>query len=174
MKLLLLISFIFTISLFAITDEQLNTLQIVRDVARTVPAKNGETYEDTLSAICLTESSAGKNLIGDFNKNVILTKASLGVMQVQVATARYVAKRVESMSWILSMTNAQIANRLLTDIEFSARVATHYFIILKDTREKYLHSVSGYNGGMVNMPYYSRVMRNLTIINKLKAKKKLS
>ncbi|WP_345991656.1 transglycosylase SLT domain-containing protein [Sulfurimonas sp. HSL-1716] len=174
MKLLLLVSFIFMTSLFAITDDQLRTLQIVRDVARTVPAKNGETYEDTLSAICLTESSAGKNLIGDFNKNVILTKASLGVMQVQVATARFVAGKVESMSWISSMSNAQIANRLLTDVEFSARIAAHYFVILRDTRKKYLHSVSGYNGGMVNMPYYSRVMKNLTIINKLKENKKLS
>ncbi|MBU0631455.1 transglycosylase SLT domain-containing protein, partial [bacterium] len=166
--------FIFTISLFAISDEQLNTLQIVRDVARTVPADNGETYEDTLSAICLTESSAGKNLIGDFKKNVVLTKASLGVMQVQVATARYVAQRVENLSWVLSLSNAQIANRLLTDIEFSARIAAHYFVILKNTRETYLHSVSGYNGGMTNMPYYSRVMKNLMIINKLKENKKLS
>ena len=174
MKFLLLAAIIINSSLFALSTEQLKTLQIVRDVARTVPADNGETYEDTLSAICLTESSAGKNLIGDFKKNVVLTKASLGVMQVQVATARFVARKVEALAWIDKMSNAQIANRLLTDVEFSARIAAHYFVLLKNDREKYFHSVSGYNGGMENKPYYSRVMKNLQLINKLKESKKLS
>ncbi|HFU74483.1 MAG TPA: hypothetical protein ENK65_02910, partial [Helicobacteraceae bacterium] len=67
-------------SLFSMSPEQLRILQDVRDVARTISDNNGVTYEDTISAICLTESSAGKNVIGDFKPNIVITRASLGVM----------------------------------------------------------------------------------------------
>ena len=178
MKLLLLLSLIFSYSLFAaandVSDDQIKILNAVREIAKTIPDSKGETYEDTMSAICLTESSAGKNLIGDFHKNVPLTKASLGVMQVQVQTVRYVASQVKKLSWVYSLNDSQIANRLLTDSEFSARIATHYFIILKNSRKNYINSVSGYNGGMTNMPYYQRVTKNLEDIKELKKEKKLS
>ena len=155
------------ISVFAVSDKQLKVLQTVRDVARTIPDKTGETYENTLSAICITESSAGKNLIGDFKQGVVITKASLGVMQIQVATARYVSKRVEQLAWLKSINDATLANRLLGDIELSARIAAHYLVILKNHRGSYMKSVSGYNGGMVNYPYYNRVMKNMKLIKKL-------
>lgn len=159
--------FLLFISLFAVSSEQLQVLQTVRDVARTIPDKSGETYEDTLSAICLTESSAGKNLIGDFKSGVMITKASLGVLQIQVATARYVSKRVPSLQWLLELNDAQIANKLLSDIELSARIAANYLVILKHSRGKYLNMVSGYNGGMTNRPYFNRVMKNMELVKKL-------
>ena len=162
------------ISVFAVTDEQLKVLQTVRDVARTIPDKTGETYENTLSAICITESSAGKNLIGDFKKGVVITKASLGVMQIQVATARYVSGRVEKLAWLQKLSNAQIANRLLSDIELSARIAAHYIVILKHRRGDYMKAVSGYNGGMVNRPYFGRVMNNMLYVKKLLNQGKIS
>ena len=159
--------FLLFISLFAVTDEQLHVLQTVRDVARSIPDKSGETYEDTLSAICLTESSAGKNLIGDFKSNVMITKASLGVLQIQVATARHVSKRVPSLQWLLDLNDAQIANKLLSDIELSARIAAHYLVMLKNERGKFFNMVSGYNGGMTNRPYFDRVMKNMELVKKL-------
>lgn len=179
MKLLLLLSLIFSFSLFAseendISDNQIKVLNTVRNIAKTIPDTKGKTYEDTMSAICLTESSAGQNLIGDFHKNVPLTKASLGVMQIQVQTVRYVASQVKKLSWTRSLNDSQIANRLLTDSEFSARVATHYFLLLKHSRKNYMSAISGYNGGITNAPYFEKVTKNLEDIKALKKEKKLS
>ena len=163
---LALVTFLFTFQLFALSSEQLKVLQTVRDVARTIPDYTGETYENTLAAICLTESSAGKNIIGDFKKGIVITKASLGTMQIQVATARYVAKRIHSLAWIDKLSDAQIANKLLTDVKTSAQVSAYYLTLLKKSRKHYFNMVSGYNGGMVNNPYYKRVMKNMKLLNK--------
>ncbi len=154
-----------TLQAFALSPEQLKVLQTVRDVARTIPDYKGETYESTLAAICLTESSAGKNIIGDFKKGIIITKASLGTMQIQVATARHIAKSIESLSWINRLSDAQIANKLLTDVKTSAQISAYYLTLLKKSRKHYFNMVSGYNGGMSNTPYYKRVMKNMELIN---------
>ncbi len=167
----LLLSFI---HLFAISAEQLHILQTVRDVARTIPNKQGLTYENTISAICLTESSAGKHIIGDVKHGKKLTKASLGVMQIQVATARFVGIRVPNMAWIANLSDIQVANRILSDIEFSARVAAHYLVMLNSSRKDYFKTVSGYNGGMRNYPYYSKVMKNMNLVRKLVKHGKIS
>lgn len=151
----------------AVTPEQIATLQTVRDVARTIPDDSGETYENTLSAICLTESSAGRNIIGDFRAGVDITKASLGAMQVQVATARYVGGRVEALKWLEKRTDKQIANRLLTDLTLSTQIAAHYLVILKNRRHDYMKAVSGYNGGIENWPYFIRVMNNMKLVKHL-------
>ena len=158
--------FLLTLEAFALSPEQLKVLQTVRDVARTVPDYNGETYEDTLAAICLTESSAGKNIIGDFKKGIMITKASLGAMQIQVATARYIAKRVEELKWINRLSDVQIANKLLTDIKTSAQLSAYYLTILKKRRKHYFNMVSGYNGGTSNNPYFKRVMKNRKFLDK--------
>jgi hypothetical protein len=150
-----------------VSQAQLATLQTVRDVARTVPDKWGETYENTLSAICITESSAGKNIIGDFRSGIDITKASLGPMQIQVATARYVAKRTDALAWLQKRTDKQIANLLLTDLKLSASIAAHYIVILKNRRHDYMKSVSGYNGGMENWPYFIRVMKHMKLVKSL-------
>lgn len=178
MKLLLLLSLFLSLSLFGaskdISNEQLKVLNTVREIAKTIPDAKGNTYEDTMSAICLTESSADKNLVSNLHKNFPVTKASFGVMQVQVQTARHIATQVKDLKWVLSLSNAEIAKHLLSDTEFSARIATYYFVMLKNSREDYMRSVSGYNGGMVNLPYYKRVMHNLEDIKELTKEKKLS
>ena len=170
MKRLYVLIFLFSTLLQAgVTPGQLAVLQKVRDVARTVPDKWGETYENTLSAICITESSAGRNIIGDFEDGVKITRASLGAMQVQVATARYVSKKVDALASIKTMSDKEVANALLSDIDFSARIAAHYLVILKNRRQDYMHSVSGYNGGTENWPYFSRVMKNMELVKSLVA-----
>ena len=163
-RLILLLS-LFSLHVFALSAEQLKVLQTVRDVARTIPDYTGETYENTLAAICLTESSAGKNIIGDFKKGIVITKASLGTMQIQVATARHVAKRVDTLAWINKLSDAEIANKLLTDIKTSAQISAYYLTLLKKKRKHYFNMVSGYNGGMVNNPYFQRVMKNMKLLD---------
>ena len=164
----------FTTSLFAsISQKQLHTLQIVRDVAKTIPDYRNETYENTLSAICLTESSAGTHVIGDIENGLDLTKASLGAMQIQVNTARHIAKLTPSLAFLLDYSNKRLASVLLTDVKVSARIAAHYLIRLKKHRKKYFNMISGYNGGWSNRPYFSRVMKNYKYVEKLVKQGKL-
>lgn len=168
MKQLVVLLFLLTTLLHAeITPQQIATLQTVRDIARTVPDRFGETYENTLSAICLTESSGGKNIIGDFTKGTDITKASLGPMQIQVSTARYVAGNVESLGWLLKLSDKQIANLLLTDLKLSAEIAANYIVMLKHQRKDYLKVISGYNGGMENWPYIVKVMKQMKEVRAL-------
>ncbi|WP_295052915.1 transglycosylase SLT domain-containing protein [Sulfuricurvum sp.] len=156
------------------TPKQLHVLQTVRDVARSIPDKNGKTYEDTVSAICLTESSAGKNTIGDFKHKKSFTKASLGAMQIQVATARHVSQNVKKLRWLNDLSDVQLAGRLLGDIRLSAKVATHYLVLLQNQRLDSFYAISGYNGGTINHTYYNRVMKNKDLVNHLVSSGKLS
>ncbi len=167
---------LFSLSLLAdaMTPKQLHVLQTVRDVARSIPDKNGKTYEDTVSAICLTESSAGKNTIGDFKHKKSFTKASLGAMQIQVATARHVSQNVKKLRWLNDLSDVQLAGRLLGDIRLSAKVATHYLVLLQNQRLDSFYAISGYNGGTINHTYYNRVMKNKDLVNHLVSSGKLS
>jgi len=156
------------------TDKQLNVLQTVRDVAKSIPDKHGKTYENTVSAICITESSAGKNTIGDFHNKKSITKASLGPMQVRVSTARHVSQSVKNLSWLNKLSDIQLAARLLGDTRLSAKVATYYVVLLHNSRGNSFNAVSGYNGGMVNHKYYNKIMKNKAVIAQLVAHGKLS
>ncbi|MBD3798543.1 transglycosylase SLT domain-containing protein [Sulfuricurvum sp.] len=175
MRILALIVLMF-LSLYAdtMTPKQLHVLQTVRDVAKSIPDKNGKTYENTVSAICLTESSAGKNTIGDYKYKKSLTKASLGPMQIKVSTARHVSQNVKKLRWLNNLSDIQLAGRLLGDIKLSAQVATHYLILLQNQRKEHFYAISGYNGGMINRPYYNRVMKNMDVVNHLISLGKLS
>lgn len=171
---------LFTISSFAnntsnkMTTKQLHVLQTVRDVAKSIPDKHGTTYENTISAICITESDAGDNLIGDFHHKKSITKASLGAMQIRVQTARHVSQYIPKLSWMSKLSDIQIAARLLGDVRLSAKVATYYVVLLHEQRSNSFHAVSGYNGGMNNHPYYNRVMKNMAVVDRLVSSGKLS
>jgi hypothetical protein len=157
-----------------LNDRQKNVLNTVREVARTMPDITGETYENTIAAICLTESSAGKEVIGDLKpgKDSVL-KASLGVLQVQIGTARYVSKKVKSLAFIKNWSDKKLANKLLTDVRFSAKIALNYFLINKNRfyirgyKDSYFKAISLYNGGLKNYPYYKRVKKNYKLVEKL-------
>ncbi len=166
MRFMVALSFI-TSTLFALSQKQIDTIQAIRDVARTIPDKNGETYENTLSAICLTESSAGRDMIGDFKKGTSVTKASLGAMQIQASTARFMARTYKELAWVNDLSDFKIVNKLISDIKFSATIAAYYMKWLNDYRKTYYSAVSGYNGGLSNWKYYKRVKKNLRYVQKL-------
>lgn len=150
-----------------ISDKQLQTLQIIRDTARTIPDYKGETYENTLSAICLTESSGGLHILGDFENGVDITKASLGALQIQIQTARHIAKLTPSLSYLLKYSNKRLASILITDVKTSAKIAAHILARFSKSRKKFFYIVSGYNGGWRNRPYFKRVMKNYHYVSKL-------
>jgi hypothetical protein len=157
-----------------ISPKQLHVLQTVRDIAKSIPDKHGTTYENTISAICLTESDAGDNLVGDYHHKKSITKASLGAMQIRVQTARHVSQYIPKLSWISKLSDIQIAARLLGDVRLSAKVATYYVVLLHEQRSNSFHAVSGYNGGMNNYTYYNRVVKNMAIVDRLVTSGKLS
>ena len=179
MKLISLI-ILLSLSLFAkemqtkMTAKQLHVLQTIRDVAKSIPDKHGTTYENTLSAICITESDAGEDLVGDYHHKKSITKASLGAMQIRVNTVRHVAQYVKKLHWLAKLSDIQIATRLLSDTRLSAKIAAHYVVLLHEQRSNSFHAVSGYNGGMNNHPYYNRVMKNMAIVDRLVSSGKLS
>jgi len=156
-----------------ISEKQLETLQMVRDVARTISDKEGETYENTLSAICITESSGGIHLLGDIEQGTDITKASLGALQIQLDTAKHIAKLTPSLRHLLKLSDNKLATLLLTDVKTSTKIAAHLLVRLKHSRKKYYNMVSGYNGGYSNRPYYLRVKKNLHLVYTLVKKKLL-
>ncbi len=173
-KLLFSIAFMMSIKSFLfggekLSKKQLEILKLVKEVALQYPNKNGETFEKTAMAICLLESNGGKYKIGDSkykNKRKHLHKASLGIMQVRVSTARFVAKKF-GLKDVLRMSKRRLAYKLLHDNRFNAKIAVLYLVWLNNQTSNYFRTVSRYNGGNKNKRYYKKVIKNLRIVRKL-------
>ena len=169
----MLILFMSTVGLFAnmtlskITQKQLSVLQKVRDVAKSIPDNHGHTHEDTLSAICLIESEAGLHK-GN------LSSSSLGVMQINLSTARRLEDKIDKLQSLERFTDAQLAHKLLKDTTLSAKVASCYLAYLYNERGNAFHAISGYNGGMHNTSYYHKVLKTKKLIEQLVAVGKLT
>jgi len=148
------------------TEKQLEILKMVREVALLYPNNVGETFEDTAMAICLTETSAGVFKVGDIGKDPNIFNASLGIMQVRLETARFLANK---LNWteVINMSDVKLVNKLLGDDRFNATVAVKFIVWLNNyTNQHYFRTVSRYNGGNYNRPYYGKVMRNMDLIRR--------
>lgn len=146
--------------------EQINTLALVKEIALRYPDKNNETFAKTAMAICQTETSSGVFKVGDIGKDPNIFKASLGVMQVRLQTARFVAQKLD-LQEIKSMSDVKLVNKLLSDDRFNIEVAVQFIVWLSNnTNHDYFRTVSRYNGGNSNYAYYNRVMRNMKLIQK--------
>jgi len=165
----IIICIFFASSLVAskLSPKQIETLKIVRDIAKQYPNANGETFENTAMAICLSETSAGVFKVGDIGKDPNIFKASLGIMQVRLETARFVAQKL-NLTNIIKMSDVELVNRLLGDDKFNAYVAVNFIVWLNDYTKNYFRTVSRYNGGNHNRPYYYKVMRNMQFIKTVK------
>ncbi len=155
----------FAIASVVLTPKQVETLKMVRSIALKYPNKNGETFENTAMAICLSETSAGVFKVGDIGKNPNIFKASLGIMQVRIDTVRFLAKK---LNWtkVLNMSDVKLVNKLLSDDKFNVEVAVKYIVWLNDYTKNYFRTVSRYNGGNYNYKYYYKVMNNMQLIKK--------
>ena len=145
---------------------QILTLKTVKNIALQYPNKRGETLEDTAMAVCLAETNGGKVNWGD--KQLLrrgIKKASYGIMQVRLATARFVARRYNLVD-VRFMSDTQLITRMMNDPLFNARIAVLYLVYLSDTSKSYFEAVSRYNGGHVNHPYYNKIQRCLKIIRR--------
>lgn len=146
---------------------QIEKLKLVKNVALKYPNKKGKTLEHTAMSICLTETYAGRIKIGDVGKVPNIFNASLGIMQVRLATARFIAKKLK-LKDVMALSDVDLMNKLLGDDEFNAKIAIQYLVWLNNHTKDYFRTVSRYNGGNVNYPYYNRVMKNLQRIKKEK------
>lgn len=144
------------------TLKQKEIIKIVKAVAKTIPDKNGKTHEDIMCGICLTESTAGENIIGDIKKgSTDLSKGSLGIMQVKLSTARFLGNIYSDLYFIKKMDDKALIHLLLNDPVFSTKIATRYFVFNKNRLESSFKGISLYNGGGNNVVYYNRVKKNM-------------
>ena len=148
------------------SPKQLETLKMVREIALQYPNSKGETFENTAMAICLTETSAGVFKVGDIGKDPNIFNASLGIMQVRLETAKFLAQKLEWKE-LLEMSDVKLVNKLLGDDRFNTTVAVRFIVWLNEyTEHNYFRTVSRYNGGNYNRPYYYRVMKNMDLIKR--------
>lgn len=148
-----------------LSKRQIEILNMVKKVALQHPNEKGETFEKTAMSICLTESQAGYYKIGDLKQGKKIKSASLGIMQVRVQTARFIAKKL-NLTKIHKMNDDQLVKKLLRDNKFNAEIAVKYLVWLSNQSYSYFKTVSRYNGGNINKPYYKKVLKNLRFIEK--------
>jgi len=162
---------ILTTSLLVAKDlsfRQILTLKMVKNVALSHPNKRGKTFEDTMMAICLSETGCGKTNFGD--KQLLrrgIKKASYGIMQVRLQTARFVAKKYSLIEAQL-LDDISLIEKLMNDDLFNVKIATLYVDWLSDHSKSYFETVSRYNGGKVNYPYFNKIKKNKRFLSRFK------
>jgi len=102
-------------------------------------------------AIAYSESSCGVNILGDKGR-------SLGVMQVQASTAKWIATKVKSLAYLKYISNKRLETMLLLDDKLNIQIATELFEYHRK-RHGYFGAVSRFNGGSNNRTYYRKVER---------------
>jgi soluble lytic murein transglycosylase-like protein len=114
----------------------------------------------------MTETSGGKVRFGD--KQLLkkgIKKASYGIMQVRLGTARFVAKEF-GLKDVSRMSDLSLIKNLIHNNLFNAKIAVLYIVWCSNHSKSYFETVSRYNGGRVNHAYYNRVQKNLKLLKK--------
>ena len=152
----------------ALDMKQILTLKTVKNIALQYPNKKGETFEHTMMAICMAETSGGTVNYGDkqlFKKGI--KKASYGVMQVRLATARFVAKSFK-LEHIKAMSDVELITKMMHESTFNTKIATLYIVWLSEHSKSYFEMVSRYNGGKVNHPYFNKITKFKAFLKRYK------
>jgi len=151
---LLLITLLLS-NIYALSDKQIAMVKMVKQEARKYTK-----YPTTIAAMCLVESSAGKNRVGDKD-------ASLGILQIQTKTIRWLSQHYDSLAFTSTLSDYDIEKLLLSNDKFSVEVASLYFEHYMKHGWGYFKSISMYNGGINNWTYYNKVMKAKKVVNKL-------
>ena len=167
MKLKLLFLFLFIASnAYALNFKQKLILKTVKNVAKHYPDKHGKTFEHTAMAICMTETSGGRVRFGD--KQLLrkgIKKASYGIMQVRLGTARFVAKSFKLRD-IQRMSDLELIKKMIHSDLFNAKIGVLYIVWCSNHSKSYFETVSRYNGGRVNHTYFNKVQKNMRLLKK--------
>jgi hypothetical protein len=178
MKLLLIL--FLTLPLFALSSEQAHKLQVAYYIGTLVKTSDGFSFEKTLCAIMLQESSAGEELIGDKyadGKLKSLYDSSIGVFQIKLSTVKFIIKSDDYMNKNfkhLLKNDKKLINMLLTSTSFSTLVAATYLkmnyevALRRGYRNPWHSAISRYNGGWRNTTYKNKIFKRLEYVNTLK------
>jgi hypothetical protein len=151
---------------------QVDSLLLIHKMTKSFPNKYGETFENTLGYIAFVESSLGKHLKGDDYK-INPDKGSFGIFQFQLSTVKFLASKYKELKWISYMDNNSL-RKLLTSksngLHFSILLARYNMKFLSESRlrkNSWYRTVSGWNGGLENKPYYTRIKKARVILKRL-------
>lgn len=121
-----------------LNEEQKKLLSLAYDIGSRVG------YPETMQFILMQETIAGKlGRVGDEGR-------SLGVMQVQVDTARFISERVDSLP-ILS--DKEYAYHLKHTDSYAILVAAHYFKYCMESFGDWRRALLAYNRGVTGAKY---------------------
>ena len=135
-------------------------------------AANFTNYPSTILAIAGVESSYGRNILGDDGH-------SLGLMQIWIPTARFIAKRDSSLEWLLKLPTKTLQTLLLKNDALSIEIASKLFEYHRQ-RHGYKMAIIKYNGlwevnskgkavrdkhgnKVLNVKYYDKVMKMMKL-----------
>lgn len=171
LKKILILCILTTMSYAVLSDKQMKLAERIYKIAKTAPNIYGETYEETLLKIAITESSLGVNLLGDYIEGTDITDASLGIFQFRMDTIRHLQRVYkEDLGWLKNRSDRWIAQKLLNDEDFNIIMAIfniHRLSESKLSRHNYFRLVSRWNGGLWNRPYYTRVQSYKPLVKKI-------
>ena len=138
---------------------QARCIQMVYDIGNTIDLY-GDTWGETIASIAYQESWCNSSrwkthgvVIGDLNSKGV--PRSLGIMQVQVPTARWVGKKhpqlFKDMYGERRPTDEELAIDLLIDNKFNITIGSHFFGLMLSYRDgDWDKAILSYNRGMGN------------------------
>jgi hypothetical protein len=143
--------FIALLPLYANAITQLECVDLIY-----TEAKKWTKYPTTIAGEAMQETSCGVHLIGDLNKKI--NKASIGVLQFQLRTAREELEKIQGLKHIARYSDIRLITELLTNHKLSARLASTRF---ERYRKAYGYKVAvqAHNGLNGNFRYYRKVMK---------------
>ena len=147
---------VMTVKANAVSYDQITMLSKVKHEARKYTK-----YPSTIAAICMVESSAGRDKLGDMDQ-------SLGIMQIRIETVRWLSTMYDKFANVRNMTDQQIELKLLYDYRFSVAVAAYYINHYIAHGWSHKRAVMIYNGGTQNYTYYNKVMEAMKITRLIK------
>ena len=166
-----------TVQAIELDKSQEKLAKQIYKIGKTFKTNDGMTIENTLTAISLRESSLGKFIVGDKLKNgnfKPIEEMSLGAFQIRLGTAKDVIRNNNLYEYnYLLKSDAKLVNRLLTDVEFSAKISAHYFIknyneaLRRNMWNPYFRAVSRHNGGWTNNRYYKHFLKDINKVKKI-------
>ena len=155
-----------------LTEQDLTNLQHIQEIALQYPTDDNTTFEHTLLAIFLTETTLGRSSEKQMNKKPGHNR-SVGYFQIKPKSAKEIITK-QNLTQYQDLTLQQIKQKLITDFDFQVTIATNHLVYhYNRALQEFTHlnptraAISKYNGGWHNPNYINRVRQNQIIITYL-------
>ena len=155
-----------------LTEQDLTNLQHIQEIALQYPTDDNTTFEHTLLAIFLTETTLGRSSEKQMNQKSGHNR-SVGYFQIKPKSAKEIITK-QNLTQYQDLTLQQIKQKLITDFDFQVTIATNHLVYhYNRALQEFTHlnptraAISKYNGGWHNPNYINRVRQNQIIITYL-------